>query len=560
MGVQMPPRQLFLTVVTLLFSDQVLLAHEEGILMEYVHCLCSPAVKSTETIYCKYLVSRDSWVLQTTGYAPHWTAIGLWPYPADFQFISTPEAVEIREVRSELAQRIPTVEIMQKNGVDQASLNGLSFVRPRHDLWSLSDEHRGQLTDPSQDGKARVCRRTSPIEAEIQLTVRRTRGAWSIEQKLAGDFSHLWLQRHFSYPLEQNQKEITSLPVNGVASFSNGRFLRLDSRFENPQRNEQVSQLTDLHRRQLSILSPMGRGGRCFKLSWKTIGSIPVPERIDVTLGVEPGGMFLRTTRLLNGRVLSPTEFKQELDILQRTAPGEHRVSAVINRATELCWGKDLRNADSEVEKKLNEASFQLQAIAAAPESAGEKHMAEQQLALIALSSESVESPILRSRLERHFDQLTVDAGPQSVLASFFGLQQAICEWKRHDLLPLVWDLAQKYMEQLPLEERMFILVGMIHGLDADDLHASLLISAIENTDTDYSNPRLVRAAILQVFRLLERDRLNHQEANLWSEPSRQKDRFLVILDKQQASKDEMLQAVCKEIADRVRGELRLRR
>lgn len=540
--------------LSILSNGTSLLAGDRGVLLEYAYCACSPAAKTTETLYCKYLVTRDTWILQTTGYSPHWTSISLWPYPADFRFTSKPGEVETQEVRSELALRIDMDDVLNKGTIDQSSLNGLCFVRPRSELWSMSEEDLEHTSKTIRDGNRWTRHITGPIEADTEIRVRRGSGEWTVEQTLAGDFRHLWFQRRFSYPENGTSERITTLPSSGMLTFSNGRFLRLDSRFEIPSVVAEAPRLSTEQREQLSKLSPMGKGGRWIEFAWKDLEEVSVPERIDVSLGVQAGGMFLRTTRLLRARLLTEAEVVKELDTIQGTMPGQHRISKLINHVTEACWGRDLRNAGGEAREKLMELTRQLQAITKSPDTLGERHMAEQQLALIAISSEPVNSPVLRSRLETHFDQLATEVCPQSALASLFGLQEALYEWKRYDLLPLTWDLAQEHMKRLPLERRLFLLIGMIHRLEADDLHASLLLDAISSAESDFSDPRLLRAAILQVFRLLERDRLNHPEGKPWARPKGLIDRFLSILANQQSSSDEMLRAVSEDIAKRIQA------
>lgn len=546
----MVTRSLFLLLV-LLITPSVGVPQSDGILAEYCITSVAPAESVTHTFFLQVMVTPDNWLLQATGYSPHWTTPRIYPYPVDARFQCGSNGSLLLDRQSLGQKPVAHKDLPKWINMEQQGLDVLYFAHSRFGIWR-PDHKDGAWTVPAEGanpiaGKYDV---VFPLQASIQTRLARQRSdSVQLEQRLTGRYQNLWLSRNFELNEALKKDGVTKwLPVRGSIFSTNGRFLRFDGEFQRAEAIQPSSPFTQQEVAGVVLLNPTGKGGRWVELEWTSCEGIPIPKSITVTLGVEKGGMFLRQSRLVSVRRLEIDEFNRFADD-QRTRTFDDELIVLTNKATSLCWGKDHRQASPETREEIERLRKGLSTLAEMTKCHGHRVMARQHLALLALATENADSATLTTALETHLEDLETSAGIQAVIASSFDLQAAVLEWKRPDLLPVIWRLCKKTLSAYPVGEQTMTLIGTIHGQESDDLHASLLLDAASKAGADFSDPRLVRAAILRINGLLSRHHLNAQrQGRLFSESVLVPERFNDFLEECVSAKDPMLSAVSESL------------
>jgi hypothetical protein len=546
----MTTRTLILLLV-LLTVPNVGVPQSDGILAEYSVTSVAPAESVTHTFFLQVMVTPDRWLLQATGYSPHWTTPRVYPYPVDARFQCGSKNSLLLDRQSLGQKPIAHEELPKWVNMEQRGFDVLYFAHSRFGIWRPSTKD-STWTVPAEGanpivGKYEV---VFPLQASVQTRFARQRSdSVQLEQRLTGRFQNLWLSRNFEFNEALKKEGLPKwLPVRGSIFSTNGRFLRLDGEFQKAEAIAIDSPYTADEVAGIVLLSPTGKGGRWVELEWTSCEGKAIPKSITVTLGVEKGGMFLRQCRLVSARRLESGEFDRFADD-QLTRTFDDDLAILIDEATQLCWGKDHRHASPETREKIESVRRKLSKLAEMTQCHGHRVMARQHLALLSLATENADSATLKMALEAHLEDLESSAGIRGFLASSFDLQSAVLEWKRPDLLPVIWRLCKNKLSKYPVDEQTMALIGAIHGLESDDLHASLLLDAASKAGAGFSDARLIRAAILRINGLLNRHNLNAQpQGRLFSESVLVPEQFSKFLKECASARDPMLSAVSESL------------
>lgn len=546
-GGTMSIQRMMLALVLLSHSTD-LAAQTTGVVAEYSITSVAPSESVTHTFFVRLMVMPDSWLLQGTGYSPHWNIPRIYPYPVDPRF-QCDRSGSILLDRQKTSGTIAHSDLARWVNMEQQGFDVLYFAHARFGVWR---PERSDFWELPAEGTPIVDRYsvTYPLRADVQVRlVRQQPEAIQLEQRFSGKHERLWCSRKFALKEALKTEGIPKwLPVSGTLFCTNGQFVRFDGEYKRPEVAPADTPFTPEEVEQIVLLSPKGKGGRWVEVDWTPFEGLAIPKSITVSLGVEKGGMLLRQSRLLGIRQLSTDEFNR-VSQEQRSQTFDDELAILIDQATKLAWGKDLRRASQETRSEIDRLRKQLQKVVESTDSNGHRVMALQHLLLLAIAAENVDSEVLRNAMETHLNDLRTSASLQSVLASAFDLQSAALEWKRQDLVPLIWRVCQDKVSEYPVDEQLMTLIGAIHGVDADDLHASLLLHAASKAGPEFSDPRKVRAALLRIDGLLHRHQFNSQPQRvLFSEAVMLPERFNDFLKKCVLADDSMLSAVSESL------------
>ncbi|MCA9062203.1 MAG: hypothetical protein KDA96_04070 [Planctomycetaceae bacterium] len=479
---------------------------------EYCITLHSPGGQRTETAILTYVVTRDRWVMEITGFSPYWTFPRLTPIANGVRFLSTPEESQIWFDGDEVPESVSTADTASLEKYSKPSFRLLHLADRTRSFWSLP---KGTVS-LVESGSTEYQHKYLGLEPHFELRIDKTdNGEINIEQRLP-DFFKVRAVRENRLQSRESQTGPRFLPVETFYARTNGRFLKWNSEFTLPA-DQRTPVLPEGFRQANDLSGAYGAGGRTATLKWQEVDGVAIPQEIEVHLGPTRDGMFLRSMRCLSAEVIPAETADALIDKMASKDWPRPAVAALFKDAPARFWGESVDiKSEPELGQRVDQFVKTLESSLREERPVGYRMAVLRELCLVAVSTDRSNGHIqLRRYLDAYLQQLSEITVPQAQLSAVFSLIDMLHSWERPELQQVAWEVLRERMSAIPVTTRIPALIGTQQGNDAYDLHALLLMDAVADGQTERIDPVLIHSALvrgleLQQLQVANFDTLTH--------------------------------------------------
>ncbi|MBL8809447.1 MAG: hypothetical protein JNM43_04645 [Planctomycetaceae bacterium] len=235
------------------------------------------------------------------------------------------------------------------------------------------------------------------------------------------------------------------------------------------------------HPRHLETGLQFHNGGRRVEIDWHADLGCAVPVAIRVSLGNRPGGMFLRSCKLVRSRKVSAEDVRNEIQKAKNRTLADLTLINVGVQLSQHFWMQSPNDLDESHRKIALQFHAAYQQILKSPElSIGNEVSALRDLVILtAASDESPDLKQFRDAVRTYSRKIGETSGITGVATMMFDLLDMLRVWKREDLVDLVHAEFRTSLEQEKLEQQFSTLLSIAGPDEAREFSTECFLNVI---------------------------------------------------------------------------------